>query len=324
MGESATPVTGLHLDAEMSSLYVHITGEGSDGMRAPHGGSVMGKAKKRQRGRRSYCQRLIDNLDGTTTKRKQKSGSGANILSVPMEIRQQILLATKEDSELLHADLRRDGADLSSVCRTFREDMAWVSEQWVSRSEELSRHQTSAFSNLIDDLMGAACIDRRRLLHAKPLESQRNAINSAAVPQNQQAEESSGTAPFAAMHKWRKQRLQEAAREGQARRMGSREWRELRRKALMEKETMKFDRLSFLPPEERGWEGRAGSTRKQAKAGERGTFVEGRQSARNRKNAERYEERKRSRAKTKRDSAKLAKRRKVNSANGGWGTLPRD
>lgn len=254
---------------------MRIAGEASNGDEASRGGSVRETGKKRKRNQRSLCQRLIDDLESTNTKSKPTSGSQATILSTPAEIRLQILLATKGDCDLLRADLRRDGDDLSAVCRTFREDMAWVSEQWAKRCEELSRDQRSAFSSIIDDLVGAASIDRRRLLRASPLDSQRNTTKSAAAAQDKQSEEVSGTIPFTAMNKWRKQRLKEATRERQARKKGSSEWRPLRRKALLEKQTMKFDHLSFLPPEERGRQGRAGFTRKQANLGETGTFVEG-------------------------------------------------
>lgn len=124
-------------------------------------------AKKRRNNKTglSFCQQLVEILDKKVSssptavydKRTHHNNTRWHLISLPAELRQDILALSIDDEALVHtAKLKRRARSLALVCKTLRGDMRLVRTQWLARHEGLVHARGAAreqFRDYIRDLM---------------------------------------------------------------------------------------------------------------------------------------------------------------------------
>ncbi|KAK3706610.1 hypothetical protein LTR37_012619 [Vermiconidia calcicola] len=89
--------------------------------------------------------------------------SPAKLLALPAELRQLILYHVHGDDEIAHCAFDETAQRLASVCRTFKDDVAYVFRLWTQRKKELLVVRSGVFDSYMTELM-APLLSASRLL----------------------------------------------------------------------------------------------------------------------------------------------------------------
>lgn len=121
--------------------------------------------KRKRKSTHSFCQDLALSLakadrrppSAYYTNRIKHNNSKSPFLRLPTEVRQQILLHTLHDREMVHqTKINRHTRTLLRVCKTIRDDMPFVIRAWRELNKILlaeRQKERDAFESLIADLL---------------------------------------------------------------------------------------------------------------------------------------------------------------------------